>query len=141
MPEYLPDMHKELVVKSEFEHLDLVVQETEDFVRLHEGDDDVVYNIMLLTSEAVSNAMEHGNGLDPFKEVKIAFEVGTEHLIVSIQDQGRGFSEAAVPDPLAEANLLAEGGRGLYLMHELADEIRYEDGGRRVVMRFSRSGK
>ncbi|MBN4056148.1 ATP-binding protein [Rhodothermus sp. AH-315-K08] len=141
MPEELPDTRKELVVRSEFENLDSVVQETEDFVRLHEGDDDVVYNIMLLTSEAVTNAMEHGNGLDPSKEVKIAFEAGTDHLIISVQDQGNGFSEEGVPNPLDDENLLAEGGRGLYLMHALADEIRYEDGGRRVVMRFSRSGK
>jgi serine/threonine-protein kinase RsbW len=141
MPEKSSNQHRDIALKSAFDQLEMVVEETERFVRQHEDDDDVVYNIVLLTSEAVTNAIEHGNALDESKNVVLGFKVAGEFVTVSVQDEGEGFKASSVPNPLDRENLFSDGGRGLYLMEALADEIRYEDGGRRVVMRFRRSRK
>ena len=129
-------LHRRLVLQSSLEHMDRVVDETEQFLSPLNLDEEQSYNIVLLTTEAVSNAMEHGNGLDIDKKVIIEFEATARRVVISVEDEGSGFRASRVPDPLAEENLLAEGGRGLFLMEELADDISYEKGGRLVVLTF-----
>jgi serine/threonine-protein kinase RsbW len=57
-------------------------------------------------------------------------------LTVSVQDEGAGFSRTTVRDPLTEDNLFKEGGRGIFLIEEMADEVHYEMDGRKVNMVF-----
>ncbi|MBO6577352.1 MAG: ATP-binding protein [Rhodothermales bacterium] len=129
-------LHRQLVLETDLEHMDRVVEETEQFLVPLDLDEEQAYNIVLLTTEAVTNAMEHGNGMDADKKVHIHYEATATHVQVTVQDEGTGFEKSEVPDPLAKKNLLATGGRGIFLMEELADDIRYEDDGRRVIMRF-----
>ena len=97
-------------------------------------DEDLGFRVALVTSEAVTNAIEHGNRMDASRSVHLRIEVSDGGVRVSVTDEGGGFDPEAVPDPLRASALLAEGGRGLFLMRELADELAYEDDGRRVVL-------
>ncbi len=125
-----------LELPSQMERLEEVVDQAEAFAAAHVADDDLVYRIVLVTTEAVTNAMEHGNRMDAHKKVEVRMEAEAAQLIVWVRDEGRGFDRATVKDPLAEENLLQEGGRGLYLIETLADEVRYEDSGRCMRMVF-----
>ncbi len=129
-------LHRQLKLESSLEHMDNVVEETDQFLSPLGLDDELVYNIVLVTTEAVTNAIEHGNGHDASKSVHIRYEATPTLVEVSVEDEGSGFAPTDLPNPLAEENILADGGRGVYLIEEIADEVVYENGGRRVVMRF-----
>ncbi len=124
------------VLPSDLAMLDRVVDIADAFVRAHTKDEDLAYRVVLLTTEAVTNAIEHGNQLDPEKSFILDFNAGDGYLEVSVQDEGSGFNPEMRQNPLDEANLLEEGGRGIFLIESLADEFFYELGGRKVRMVF-----
>ena len=98
-------------------------------------DEDIVFDIHVGFEEALRNAMIHGNKMDPGKKVTIETKVDANIVFICVEDEGEGFAPEALPDPTLNENLLKEGGRGVYLTQHLMDEVRYENGGRRVVMK------
>ena len=56
-------------------------------------------------------------------------------VLIVVRDPGPGFDLTAVPDPMSAKNKLKSSGRGIFLINELMDEVRYEDGGREIRMR------
>ncbi|GIV59556.1 ATP-binding protein [Rhodocaloribacter litoris] len=127
-----------VVMASEHFQLERIIQLAEEFVRGHESDEDFVYRVVLLTSEAFTNAIEHGNRLDPDKKVTVELSAEPDRIEVWVEDQGPGFDREDVVDPLQKENLLEDSGRGLFLIEQLADEVRYEQSGRRIGMIFLR---
>jgi serine/threonine-protein kinase RsbW len=71
--------------------------------------------------ESVVNAIRHGNRGDEQRRVAIEFDVGDRSLEVRVQDEGLGFDPAAVPDPVAQENLLKPTGRGIFFMRSFMD--------------------
>lgn len=116
------------------------VAEVEPFVRTlaarYHIDAEKQGDILISLTEAVNNAIIHGNDLDASKMVSITMNCCGECLAVRVSDEGTGFDPADVPDPLAPENLETCGGRGVFLMQELADEITYHDNGSTVEMSF-----
>ena len=99
-------------------------------------DDDIYGNIMIAVTESVNNAIRHGNGLESNKNVTIFLSLEQDIITFTIQDQGPGFDFQNLPDPTAPENLDKPGGRGIFLMKHLADEVRFKDHGRLVELRF-----
>jgi len=128
----------DLTLQSSFDDLEQVVDVAETFFSSWSSDDEFVYKAVLLASEAVTNAIEHGNNLDETKSVKVVFLARPDAFEIHVEDEGEGFVRAQVADPLEEENILDDGGRGIFLIERLADEVRYENGGRRVIIRFLR---
>ena len=128
-----------LVMASEHANLEEAVERAETFFSSHLDDEDLIYNLVLLTSEAVTNGMEHGNHFDPNRSVIIEFSVNAQMAEIVVEDQGPGFRRDTVPDPLTEEHLFDAGGRGLFLLEHLADEVRYELDGRRTRVIFRRT--
>jgi serine/threonine-protein kinase RsbW len=95
-------------------------------------------NFRVGLTEALSNAMLYGNGSDPQKRVRVEVDVGTKEVAVRVTDQGTGFDPSAVPDPTLPGNITKTGGRGIFLMKALMDEVRFNDQGNSVtlVLRF-----
>jgi len=122
------------VLPSEFATIERMVDEAERFFSARVSDEDTAHNLLLLASEAVTNGVEHGNKFDAEKKVTITFSTNAHHATVTVEDEGSGFERIDVPDPVADDHLFASRGRGLFLMEQLADEIRYENGGRRIVV-------
>lgn len=92
--------------------------------------------VEIALQEALANAIEHGCGNDPSKSVQCCAAVDDEGgLLVVVRDPGPGFDLASVPSPLSGGGILKESGRGIFLINEFMDEVRYEDGGREVRMR------
>ncbi len=89
-------------------------------------------------SEAVSNAIVHGNRRDPQKLVHIQLRRAEKpaELRVVVEDMGEGFEPTAVPDPTQDEFLLRESGRGIFLMRSFAKEVHFLKGGRCVELVF-----
>ena len=92
--------------------------------------------LRLVLSEAIANAIIHGNREDPNKKVQVCggFEDG-DRLLLVITDQGAGFDPASIPDPTSSQNIFATHGRGVFLMQRLMDKTEFRLGGRQVVLR------
>jgi len=94
-------------------------------------------NVQLALHEALMNAILHGNHSDPKKHVRlcVAIQEGGGILIV-VKDSGSGFDPSKLPDPTMGENIYREGGRGVYLIQQLMDEVQYKFGdGTALVMR------
>ncbi len=91
-------------------------------------------NFRVGLTEALSNAMLYGNAQDPSKRVLVEVLLGEASITARVTDQGAGFDPASVPDPRTPQNLCKEGGRGLFLMRELLDEVEYNDRGNSVTL-------
>lgn len=126
----------EMVLKTDFSSLEVVVDETESFLHSRIESEDLIYRVVLLATEAVTNAIEHGNALDPAKSVHYRLDVRERFVEVVVEDEGSGFDPDKTDDPTEAANLLREGGRGLLFMEEMADEVRFEKDGRLVRLIF-----
>ncbi|HZW37943.1 MAG TPA: ATP-binding protein [Ignavibacteriaceae bacterium] len=85
-----------------------------------------IQNILLAVTEAVTNAIIHGNKSNPDKLVFIEAHKFENDLIITIKDQGNGFNPDVVPDPTEPENLLKDSGRGLYLMKVYMDDVKYK---------------
>jgi serine/threonine-protein kinase RsbW len=99
---------------------------------------DAYANIMVALTEAVNNAVIHGNQNDPSKKVYVEFESPSDfRLLVRVHDEGVGFDPSSLPDPTAPENLERIGGRGVFLMRNLSDSISFSDNGQEVEMLFN----
>ena len=86
-------------------------------------------NFRVGIAEALANAMIYGNGRDPSKPVRMEVELGPDHISIRVEDQGTGFDPAHVPDPTLPEHLEATGGRGLFLIRSLMDEVDFNECG------------
>lgn len=84
------------------------------------------HKLMVSLTEAVNNAIIHGNKSDPKKKVLLKCEHLPGWLLLIVEDQGRGFKVDAVANPLKKKNLLKESGRGIFLMRTLMDKVEFQ---------------
>jgi serine/threonine-protein kinase RsbW len=101
-----------------------------------ELDDDIYGNIMIAVTESVSNAIKHGNKSDKAKSVNLSLTLKDDVIKFIIEDEGKGFDHNTLPDPTAPENLEKTGGRGIFLMKNLADEVTFHHDGRIVELSF-----
>lgn len=99
-------------------------------------DDDIYGNIMIAVTESVNNAIVHGNKGDKDKNVDLSLFFNEEQIRFIIEDEGSGFNHKDLPDPTAPENLERTGGRGIFLMKHLADEVDFKNDGQRVELTF-----
>jgi anti-sigma regulatory factor (Ser/Thr protein kinase) len=94
------------------------------------------FEVEIALREALANAIEHGCKGDRSKTIQccVAADESGEVMIV-VRDPGPGFDAATVPDPRQESLLLRDGGRGIHLINEFMDEVRFADDGREIQMR------
>lgn len=94
--------------------------------------------IELAVQEAIANAVVHGCQEDPGRSVQVSVACDAERgMLIMVKDPGSGFDPQNIPSPLVGENLYADGGRGIYLINQLMDEVRYDKGGTEIWMRKS----
>lgn len=98
--------------------------------------EDIYGNIMISVTECVTNAIVHGNNLDVTKTVDLELHLDDNQVEFVIMDQGQGFDYDHLIDPTAPENLEKTGGRGIFIMKNLADGIKFEDKGRKTILTF-----
>jgi serine/threonine-protein kinase RsbW len=101
-----------------------------------ELDDDIYGNIMIAVTEAVNNAIKHGNSGDKSKNVQLSLSLNESLIKFVVKDEGKGFDFQNLPDPTSPENIEKIGGRGIFLMKHLSDQVEFKDPGRIVELSF-----
>ncbi|TAF66929.1 MAG: ATP-binding protein [Cytophagales bacterium] len=99
-------------------------------------DDDIYGNIMIAITEAVNNAIKHGNKEEKGKNVQLSVIFNDKSLRFLIEDEGKGFDYKNLADPTAPANINKPGGRGIFLIKHLSDEVNFSKNGSLVEIVF-----
>jgi serine/threonine-protein kinase RsbW len=91
--------------------------------------------VALAVQEALANAVVHGCGNDPSKQVRCQMKSDPQgRIVITVTDPGPGFSPDLIADPMRGENLHADHGRGVYLIRQLMDEVHFERGSNEVRM-------
>ena len=100
--------------------------------------DNIFYNMLIAITEAVNNAIFHGNKCDINKKISISIDVVDRLIQISIADEGQGFDHENVADPRTPENILKENGRGVFLIKNLAEtfDFKVDQKGTTVIMTF-----
>src|ERR1700681_3703920 len=100
-------------------------------------EEEELHQLGMAVRESMVNAVVHGNRYNARKKVHVSVTSTADRLTIVIADEGEGFEMKAVPNPLAEENLLRQSGRGLLLIQAFVDEFqvrRGQPGGTEVRM-------
>lgn len=98
--------------------------------------EEVYGNVLIATIESVTNAIKHGNRLDPTTFVFLDASLEGEMLVISVKDEGLGFDFTNLPDPTLPENIFKFSGRGIYLIRSLSDKVEFFEGGTLLKMYF-----
>lgn len=123
------------------ENIALAEKLIDDACSRHRVHESLYGNILIALTEAVNNAIHHGNGLDSSKLVGLGYEAQEGRLVFVVSDQGPGFDHTNLPDPTDPQNLEKPHGRGVYLMRALADQVEFTDHGATVALAFELAPK
>lgn len=93
-----------------------------------------IVNLPLVMDEALSNAVIHGNKHSEELKIHVRIYISSRRIVIQVEDQGEGFFEEGVADPTQQENLFKGSGRGIFLIKELMDSVRFEKGGRVIEM-------
>ena len=129
-----------LQIVSQPESINLVeklIDEIKSEYNIHE---ECYGNMLVAVTEAVNNAIQHGNKYDPEKMVHISYEIEPDQIAFTVSDEGTGFDYINLPDPTDPENIEKPTGRGVFLMKHLADQIIFSENGRVVELYFKTSG-
>jgi len=113
--------------------LELLIEEIADKYQVSE---DTFANMMTCLSEAVNNAIMHGNQNDPDKKVIVNAEVDGRRIIWTVTDEGAGFNPDQIQDPTAPENLENLTGRGVFIIKQLADQCVFNERGNEIELHF-----
>ncbi len=132
------DIHNREIFPNNNSTLDLVESLVENVKNRYNIPTDQYYNILIAVSEAVNNAMTHGNKMDPTKSILFELFANPHELEIIVQDQGSGFDPSSIDDCTEESNLYKESGRGIFIMKSLSDnfEIITSENGTTFVLHF-----
>lgn len=120
------------------ENLNLVEEFIDEICNKYNVGPDVYGNILVSLTEAVNNAIYHGNASDESKIVYVSASLNKELHTLSfiVLDEGVGFDYDNLPDPTAPENITTIGGRGVFLIKQLADWVIFNDKGNEIELQF-----
>ena len=123
-------------LSSQPESLTAIERMIDDVRTKYHVSEDVFGNMLVAITEAVTNAIYHGNKADPKKKIKVTYLLNDHQLSFTIADEGPGFDYYNLPDPTSPENLEKECGRGIFLMKHLTDQLIFSENGRVVELNF-----
>lgn len=127
----------EISIPSDFESM-YRVEEMIDAVCGRMGVEENYGNVLIAVTEAVNNAIIHGNTNKKELEVKVLVAEDQSSFCFTVRDDGNGFDFNNLDDPTAPENIEKENGRGIFLMKNLADDVEFGDFGKMVTIYFSK---
>ena len=132
----------EMVIPADTAHIATITKGVDQMLREQGWQDEDISSVDLALMEALSNAIRHGCKSNQMERLQccVTSDDSGEVMIV-VRDPGQGFDRSSVPDPRAPENLHKSGGRGIFLINEVMDEVRFANGGSEVQMRKRRETK
>jgi serine/threonine-protein kinase RsbW len=128
----------EVSISSSYEEINKVEALITQTCGVLDINEDAYGNVLIAVTEAVNNAIEHGNKKSKDLFVTVLVGDNTDEFCFAVKDQGSGFDYENLPDPTAPENVLKENGRGVFLMRSLADEVDFTHGGSQVYIYFKK---
>ena len=127
-----------LSIPSDFQHVHRVESLIDKVCDQLNVKEDYYGNVLIAVTEAVNNAILHGNNSNP--ELNVDLFVGDKEtdFCFSVKDNGTGFDFSNIADPTSPENVEKADGRGIFLMRSLAEEVEFLDNGRNVNIYFSK---
>lgn len=101
--------------------------------------EDFYAKVLIALTEAINNAVLHGNKNDSRKKIYIKFSESESYFTFKVSDEGEGFKYDFIPNPTDPENITKINGRGIFIMKNLSDELQFEDGGKTVVLKFQKT--
>jgi serine/threonine-protein kinase RsbW len=133
------EMAQQLELCSSPESINIVEKLIETICSNYKVNENHYGNILVAITEAVNNAIYHGNKSDPEKKIHITFKSDPSAITFTVRDEGKGFDFQHLPDPTDPKNLEKPTGRGVFLMHRLADTVEFSEKGCCVSLKFELS--
>lgn len=91
--------------------------------------------IELSLHEALANAVVHGAKEDPSKTVECLVACDDQRgILIIVRDPGPGFDPGAIPTCTMGENLFSNHGRGIFLINQLMDEVKFHKNGTEIHM-------
>ncbi len=116
----MPSAKRTLKFPSILENIHVAERLIDDVTAEYNVKEDYYGELLIAMTEAVNNAIVHGNKLDPSKQVEVTFDIVNEKTMrFTITDEGPGFDYDHLPDPTAPENIEKPHGRGVFLMRQL----------------------
>ncbi|NQX90564.1 MAG: ATP-binding protein [Flavobacteriales bacterium] len=134
------ETEKAITFSSTTDNISIVEKLIDDVCEQHKIKEDFYGNILIALTEAVNNAIVHGNKLDEDKNVHLSITAEEPVLRFRIEDEGPGFDYENLPDPTAPENIEKPNGRGVFLMRNLADRCEFFEDGKIVELEFDAIG-
>ena len=128
---------QQLVLESSLESIDIVENLISKVKMDHSISEESYNGIWIALNEAVTNAIKHGNKYDPSKKVSLTVEKkDNRYICFTVKDEGAGFDPANVPDPTCPECIEEPNGRGVFLINQLADTVKFTNNGTILEMCF-----
>ena len=130
--------HISVTLESKLSSMDAGEELAREAARSAGLDEEEQYRVSLAVRECLINAYHHGNKSDESKRIELEIDRAPNEIIFVVTDEGEGFDPHKVPDPRDDERLLADSGRGIFLMRTFMDAVEVgpaESGGTRVCMR------
>ena len=125
-----------LTISSDIQNLHQVESLIESVCKEKNVQEEFYGNILIAVTEAVNNAIQHGNKNNLSKHVFVSASIGKNSLQFVVKDEGNGFDYNSLPDPTLPENIDKESGRGIFLMNALSDQVIIENNGTKVILIF-----
>jgi serine/threonine-protein kinase RsbW len=129
---------EELILPADFQSLVDVENLVDRVCQTIGVQEDAYGNVLIAVTEAVNNAISHGNEEKPDLSIAVAVGDAPSSFCFNIKDEGKGFDYHNLPDPTAPENILKENGRGIFLMKNLSDEVEFNESGNEVTIYFGK---
>lgn len=127
-------MRKKFQVDSDLANVQRASRQALAFIKPLPVGEAALFDIRLCLEEALINAMKYGNALQKSLPVELDIEGNPEEVRITVKDQGPGFDVSRLKNCTDERNLFRSHGRGVYLIHQLMDEVRYNEKGNSLLM-------
>ncbi len=82
-------------------------------------------DLSIAVTELFNNALHHGNKGDATKKIVVTFKIQNKALSITVKDEGEGFEPEKLRDPLLPENIYDVSGRGIYLVKQLVDDLKF----------------
>ncbi len=131
------------VVSSDVSLIDGVVAKITGLIEQRGCAGEDLDNIDLALREALANAILHGNRASPTMAVRVCVALQDDcGMLIVVKDAGSGFEPSQLPNPVVGQNLFAGHGRGIFLINQLMDEVRFDfQQGTAIYMRRTAASK
>jgi serine/threonine-protein kinase RsbW len=124
-----------VTLAAERKSVDPVVEQVMESIRQTNCVNGKADAIELALQEALANAVVHGAKEDPTKIVECLVACDEERgVLIIVRDPGEGFDPKGIPTCTVGENLYSNHGRGIFLINQLMDEVKFHKNGTEIYM-------